>query len=177
MCAWGMDLSQGMIAIAREEDPEGVYEVADMTTYCPQERFDLVTCTGDSLNHLPSLSMLEAVFSNMYGCMNPGGCFVFDLLNEREISDSEPFEMDMEDGSRIWFQMTRPAQDRVALTIRVLEGNKVKLEQVIRETLYDPEEVRKLLQKVGFSKVILDNRLLPEDKPGTTWFLIACKEA
>ena len=34
-------------------------------------------------------------------------------------------------------------------------------------------EVKKLLQKVGFSKVILNNRLLPEDKPGTTWFLLA----
>ena len=43
--ASGMDFSEGMIAIARERNPEISYEVADMITYRPEKMFDLVTCT------------------------------------------------------------------------------------------------------------------------------------
>lgn len=173
--AGGMDLSEGMIAIAKAADPEGTYHVADMTAYRPESPVDLVTCTGDSVNHLPSLAHLEAVFQNMFGSLTPGGCFVFDLLNEGEISDSEPFEMDMEDGSRIWFQMTRPDSQRVHLTVRVFRDGSLQVEQVIRENLYDPETVCSMLKKAGFPSVKLQNRLLEEDKPGTTWFVIAEK--
>lgn len=41
--ASGMDFSEGMIAIARERNPEIFYEVADMITYRPEKQFDLVT--------------------------------------------------------------------------------------------------------------------------------------
>ena len=45
-------------------------------------------------------------------------CFVFDILNEKEVSDSEPFEMDFSDTIRVWFQMTRPEEKKVNLKIR-----------------------------------------------------------
>ena len=38
ICASGMDLSEGMIAVARERRPEIRYEVANMITYRPDER-------------------------------------------------------------------------------------------------------------------------------------------
>ena len=45
-----------MIAIARENCPEAHFEVADMTIYRPERQFDLVTCTGDAINHIPDLA-------------------------------------------------------------------------------------------------------------------------
>ena len=48
----GMDFSEGMIAIARAESPDIPYDVADMTVYRPALQFDLVTCTGDAVNHI-----------------------------------------------------------------------------------------------------------------------------
>ena len=48
----GMDFSEGMIEIARKRNPDIFYEVADMVKYRPNQRFDLVTCTGDALNHI-----------------------------------------------------------------------------------------------------------------------------
>ncbi len=79
----GMDLSEGMIRIARESCPGIPFDVADMTAYRPEERFSLVTCTGDALNHIPEMGDLERIFRNVWDCMAPGGWFVFDLLNER----------------------------------------------------------------------------------------------
>ena len=117
----GMDFSSGMIDIARSRNGRIPYEVADMTTFRPETQYDLVTCTGDAVNHIAQLSDVEKIFRNVYAYLAPGGYFVFDLLNEKEVSDSEPFEMDFDETTNVWFQMTRPAADKVNLTIRVYE--------------------------------------------------------
>jgi SAM-dependent methyltransferase len=170
-----MDLSEGMIAIAREADPMGHYEVADMVAYCPQQTFDLVTCTGDAINHVASLSDVAKIFANVFCYTKPGGYFVFDLLKENEVSDSEPFEMEHSADTRVWFQMTRPTQTQVNLKIRVFERGIPAFEENIRETLHDPTAVCELLRRVGFSQVTCADRLLEDGNSGTTWFVVARK--
>ena len=58
----GMDFSSGMIDIARSRDARIPYEVADMTTFRPDKQYDLVTCTGDAVNHIPELADVEKIF-------------------------------------------------------------------------------------------------------------------
>ena len=171
----GMDFSSGMIDIARSRDPQIPYEVADMTTYCPDKQFDLVTCTGDAVNHIAALSDVEKIFRNVYEYLAPGGYFVFDLLNEKEVSDSEPFEMDFSDTTRVWFQMTRPAENKVNLTIRVYENGSLQLEEVIRETIHDVPAICSLLRSCGFRLLRCADRMMDDGGHGTTWFLIARK--
>jgi SAM-dependent methyltransferase len=171
----GMDFSAGMIAIARENCPESHFDVADMTTYRPEKQFDLITCTGDAINHIPHLSDVEKIFQNVHAMLAPGGYFVFDILNEDEVSDSEPFEMDHDAHTRVWFQMTCPEQNRVDLNIRVFENGQLQLEETIRETIHDPVRICRLLQKTGFTVDRCANRLLDDCHPSTTWFVIARK--
>ena len=171
----GMDFSSGMIDIARSRDPGIPYEVADMTTFCPDQQFDLVTCTGDAVNHIAALSDVESIFRNVYAYLTPGGYFVFDLLNENEVSDSEPFEMDFDETTKVWFQMTRPAENKVNLTIRVYENGALQLEEVIRETIHDVPTVCSLLEKPGFRLLRCADRMLDDGGHGTTWFLICQK--
>lgn len=173
--ASGMDFSSGMIDIARNRDPRIHYDVADMTTYRPEKQFDLVTCTGDAVNHIAALSDVEKIFQNVYAYLAPGGYFIFDLLNENEVSDSEPFEMDFDETTRVWFRMTRPAENKVNLTIRVYKNGSLQLEEVIRETIHDPAAVCELLQKCGFTLLRCADRMLEDGGHGTTWFLIAGK--
>ena len=174
--AAGMDFSSGMIDIARQEDPKGSYDVADMITYCPQMQFDLVTCTGDALNHIGSLSDIGKIFQNVYVYTAPGGYFVFDLLNEREVSTSEPFEMDFTDTIRVWFQMTRPAEKQVNLKIRVYENGQLQFEENIRERVYDPADICRLLEETGFQVLRCGDNLCDDAGHGTTWFIIAKKK-
>ena len=171
----GMDLSEGMIAIARQTDPESHYDVADMITYRPQATFDLVTCTGDAVNHIGDLADVRTIFANVFGYLNAGGYFVFDILNEQEVSDSEPFEMDFTETTRVWFQMTRPAQNRVTLTIRVYEQGSLAFEENIRETIHDPAQICRLLRECGFVVHRCSDSLLDDGSHGTTWFVIAQK--
>ena len=171
----GMDFSAGMIEIARQRDPDISYEVADMITYRPEKQFDLVTCTGDALNHIGELADVEAIFRNVYGYLSEGGYFVFDILNENEVSDSEPFEMDFSDTVRVWFQMTRPREREVNLCIRVRENGQPEFEENIRETVHDPVVICSLLEKCGFWVERCADSLLDDGNHGTTWFVIATK--
>ena len=171
----GMDFSSGMIDVARENAPDIPFDVADMITYRPEKQFDLVTCTGDAVNHIPALSDVEKIFTNVYAYLAPGGYFVFDLLNESEVSDSEPFEMDFGENQHIRFRMTRPAEKKVHLTIRVYENGALSFEETIRETIHDPAVICELLKKQGFAQVTCADRLLEDSGAGTTWFITARK--
>ena len=173
--ARGMDYSAGMIEIARQGSQEIGYDVADMILYRPEAQFDLVTCTGDAVNHIAELSDVEQIFQNVYGYLSPGGWFVFDLLNEREVSTSEPFEMDFTESTRVWFQMTRPGEKKVNLKIRVYENGELEFEENIRETIHDPAVICEVLRSCGFREVRCSDRLLEDANPGTTWFLTARK--
>ena len=173
--AAGMDFSEGMIQIARESNGEIPYDVADMITYCPDRQFDLVTCTGDALNHIGKLEDVERIFRNVYQYTSPGGYLIFDILNEHEVSTSEPFEMDFSDTIRVWFQMTRPGEKQVNLKIRLYENGGLAFEENIRETIHDPKVVCQILEACGFRVLRLADTLLDGENHGTTWFVVAQK--
>lgn len=173
--ASGMDFSSGMIRIARESNPGIHYDVADMVTYCPDAQYDLVTCTGDALNHIPALADIQKIFQNVYRYTSPGGYFIFDILNENEVSTSEPFEMDYTETTRVWFQMTQPEAHQVNLKVRVYENGVLQFEENIRETVHDSAVICQLLEECGFAVEKCDDRLLDDNDHGTTWFLVARK--
>ena len=173
--AAGMDFSSGMIEIARQGNPEISYEVADMITFCPQTQFDLVTCTGDALNHIRQLTDIQKIFDNVYRYTSCGGYFIFDILNENEVSTSEPFEMDFDETTRVWFQMTRPEADQVNLKVRVFEQGKLQFEENIHETVHDPVVICEMLRQSGFMVELCADRLLEDSNHSTTWFVVARK--
>ena len=146
-----------------------------MTTYRPQKQFDLVTCTGDAVNHIPELADVDKIFQNVFAYLAPGGYFVFDLLNENEVSDSEPFQMDFTESTKVWFQMTRPAEKKVNLKIRVFENGQMAFEENIQEKVHDPQVICGLLRRCGFSVLRCADSLLDDGSHGTTWFVIATK--
>lgn len=173
--ARGMDLSEGMIAIAREESPHIPYDVADMISYRPSGPFDLVTCTGDALNHIHDLKDVETIFQNVYGYTAPGGCFLFDILRRDEATAGEPFEVDFGENMRVWFRLTQPEENQIALTVRIFENGQLQLEEVIREKVHDHKTICQLLQQAGFTVESCADRLLPDSNPSTTWYIVAKK--
>ena len=118
---------------------------------------------------------MAKIFRNVYTYTAPGGCFIFDILNENEVSDSEPFDMDFTETTRVWFQMTRPEEKKVNLKIRVYEQEQLAFEENIRETIHDPAVICALLEQTGFRVERCADRLLDCNNPGTTWFIIARK--
>ena len=171
--AAGMDFSSGMIDIARQESPHIPYEMAYMSTFRPEARVELVTCTGDAINHIPDLEDVRRIFENVYAYTSPGGYFVFDILNRQEVSTSEPFEMDFSESVRVWFQMTQPEENKVNLKVRVFENGSLQFEENIRETIHDPAVICDRLLQAGFLVEKCADRLLEDSGRGTTWFVVA----
>ena len=171
----GMDFSEGMIAIARAESPDIPYDVADMTVYRPDAQFQLVTCTGDALNHIPDLNDVGKIFDNVYACLAPGGYFIFDLLDEHEISTEEPFDLEFDEHICARFRITRPAPDRVHLQTEVFEDGVHSFTENIFETVHDREAVLSLLSRAGFSVEACAHRLLETSPEVATWYIIARK--
>lgn len=175
MEAMGMDYSAGMVDIARQENPDIPFQQGNMITWKPEVSFDLVTCTGDALNHIPEPEDIRRIIRNVYDYVNPGGYFIFDILNENEVSDSEPFEMDFTETTRVWFRMTRPGEKQVKLSVRVYENGQLSFEENIRETVHDPALICRALTEAGFTVQRCADTLLEGENHGTTWFVIAKK--
>lgn len=199
--AAGMDFSEGMIEIAQNSNPEIAYEVADMITYRPDQKFDLVTCTGDALNHIIDLENVEQIFRNVYGYLNEGGYFIFDILNEKEVSFDEPIDLDFSDTVKAQFMITQDQEGMIRLKTTVFsavkeqEGIKQnaeeqmtdqhgsdhlkweeKFEEIITETVHDVDKVLEMLTDCGFHIQKCGHSLLDEkDTQATTWYIIAQK--
>ena len=171
----GMDFSSGMIDIARQESPEIPYDVADMILYRPDAQFDLVTCTGDALNHIPDLADVEKIFANIHAYLAPGGYFVFDLLDEREISTEEPFDLDFDEHISARFQITRPQQNKVHLQTQVFEDGVHSFTEDIFETVHQLEAVCTLLRRQGLQIERCAHRLLEDGTDVATWYIVARK--
>ncbi len=173
--ALGVDLSADMVARARENFPGLAFETGDMVRWTTSRRFDLVTCTGDALNHVFEPNDLEWIFRNVYGYLSDGGAFVFDLLSEGEIPSEEPFELEYSPEIRAVFRTSRQG-DEITLRIAVYENGALQCDETIREKLHPREKVCALLEKCSFRVLQCADRLIPgAENHGTTWFIAADK--
>ena len=174
--AQGMDLSEGMIAMAREKYPELVFEQGNMITYESDRQFDLVTSTCDAMNHILDPADLQQVMQHVYGYLEPDGYFLFDLLKWEETEECEPVDLGELDGKRLQFQIHRTTDGFVSLQIEVFEGTQLVHTEVIRERMYAPDQILQMLRQTGFSKSWCTDRLLAEEsEQASTWFIIARK--
>ncbi len=174
--AAGMDFSEGMIAIARERNPAIDYEVADMILFRPEKEYDLVTCTGDAINHIIDLDNVAKIFRNVYAYTRQGGYFIFDILNENEVPTAEPFDLDYSDDIRTQFMITQDEKGIINLKTRTFERGELKFEENITEIIHDPAVICRLLEESGFQVLRCADHLLEnEDKHGTSWYIIAQK--
>ena len=169
----GTDISEGMIRIAREKYPDIPFSVEDMTRWQPERRWDLVTCTGDALNHILEPEKLQKVFCSVRKALHPGGWFVFDILREEGVPDPEPFAFDDTSGAHVRFQVLRDEEARTHLQIRAEEDGKPVVEEEIVERLYAPEDISCMLQTAGFSSVAYQDRPFGKGRAGTSWFFQA----
>ena len=174
--AAGMDFSEGMIEIARSSNPAIAYEVADMITYRPDQKFDLVTCTGDALNHIIDLKNVEQIFQNVYAYLSEGGYFIFDILNEKEVSFGEPIDLDFSDTVKAQFMITQDQEGMIRLKTSVFEHGVKQFEEIITETVHDVDKILEMLTGCGFHIQKCGHSLLDEkDTQATTWYIIARK--
>jgi SAM-dependent methyltransferase len=82
----GLDLSERMLEIAAEKLPEVRLVHGDMTQTQLDEKFDVVLCVYDSINHLLDFAEWEAVFDRARDHLHDRGVFIFDINTEPRLA-------------------------------------------------------------------------------------------
>lgn len=76
----GLDISPGMLAIARKKVRSGTeLYLADMTNFWLAARFDVIVCAYQGINHLLSLAAWKSAFDRACEHLSRGGLFIFDI--------------------------------------------------------------------------------------------------
>ncbi len=104
----GLDLSSDMISLANDRFKGNhinrrLFE-ADMTDFSLDEKYDVVTCYFDSINHLESLDLVRKCFNCVYETLNEGGLFLFDVFSKSKYEEMNDVELkeDFDDFSYTW---------------------------------------------------------------------------
>jgi SAM-dependent methyltransferase len=150
----GVDLSNEMLAVARKKVPGVCLVHGDMRTVELDERFDVVLCVYDSINHLVRFRDWEAVFRRAREHLNDGGVFVFDINTVQRLARSAgaaPMVQWFGDGSLMVIAIVHAPRGVVDWEINVFErvrGSTYRLHlDVIREVSFSAERVRDALRK------------------------------
>jgi SAM-dependent methyltransferase len=100
----GIDRSPEMLARARVKVPRANLLEADMKSFAVGERFDVVICVFDSLNHLLSFGDWESMFAMVHDHLVDDGLFIFDVntVSElRRLGQESPWVDDFDGGVAI----------------------------------------------------------------------------
>ena len=151
----GIDLMPGFLEIAREDAARrGVsvtYAQGDVRKIDFEEAFDLVLLLFTAFGYFDDSQNLR-VLENVWRALKPGGRLVFDL-NNRDVLVKKmlPFIVYDKDGDlmidRITFDSSTGRMKNNRIVIR--DGRRKDLPYMVR--LYNPTEIRALLEQAGFS--------------------------
>jgi SAM-dependent methyltransferase len=75
----GLDNSAEMLKAARKKLPEVEFIQADMSDFTVKQKFDVVLCIYDSINHLMSFSEWQSMFRKVAEHLKSDGLFIFDM--------------------------------------------------------------------------------------------------
>jgi SAM-dependent methyltransferase len=81
----GLDISPTMLAVARRKVPGAKLYLQNMVDFRIDDRFDVVCCVFDSINHVRNLSEWKKVFAKARQHLSPSGCFIFDINTQRKL--------------------------------------------------------------------------------------------
>lgn len=156
----GVDLSEDMLAIAREKakenDVEVIYLNQDMAELDLYGTIDGVISCGDALNYVLDEEDLLKAFKKVNMFLNPGGLFVFDMntiYKFREVLGNKTYAENHERSSYIWenyfYEEESINEYEVTIFIENDQGTFDKTREVHHERGYKVEEVKALLDKAG----------------------------
>lgn len=149
----GIDLSEAMISAAKSKNPEIEFEVADMTSYVSDRKFDLITCAFDSLNYILEEDKVLEALSNVYSNLSENGYFIFDV-NTPALYEEKHFGNIVREIDDVVFRQVLEYDKarKIAVTTFVFENNE---KEVHIQKAYTSVDMRRFLNKCGFK--ILDS--------------------
>jgi cyclopropane fatty-acyl-phospholipid synthase-like methyltransferase len=96
----GVDISPGMLDIAKKRNPEAVYHLGDMRSIDLNETFDAIVIP-DSIGYMTTENDLKQLFENAYKHLKPGGVFLVIAHCREEFKENNFVYTGTKDDTRI----------------------------------------------------------------------------
>lgn len=84
----GVDISEGMLGIARRRNPEVIYLNGDMRTIRLEENFDAVAIPDNSIGHMTTMKDLKKAIITAYKHLKPGGVLLIVANIKEEFTEN-----------------------------------------------------------------------------------------
>ena len=152
----GIDTSLEMIRIAKSKSP-GLpnlsFDIQDMVRFNVDGKFDLVTCTFDSINYIRKLSDLRAMLFHVASVLYEGGLFIFDS-NTKQLYLSHSNEKHKRElnGQSFIQHCSYDSTLNIATTVFSFSDGTYEIH---KQRPYDYDELDPLLRRTGFHVVNL----------------------
>lgn len=160
----GVDYSEALIAIARQRCPQGRFSAGSVMDFEIPPCI-AVTAVGEVLNYRfderHRLENLLPLFVKVYRSLQPGGIFLFDIIEPGITAGTPPIRHLEKEG---WDMVLTFSEDKEAATLQreitlfLKEGELYhKSKEVHRLNLYKREAVQQLLEEAGFVVSVTDS--------------------
>lgn len=135
----GVDYSSEMLKIAKIKNPKIKFFNQDFLHLVLAKKYDIITCTFDSINYLLKKQDLEKAIKNISKYLNPHGLFIFDFNTKNKKIESVIHRKNLTFYNQI-------ENDFWITKIEIEKKLKIYTE-IHTERLYDLTEIRKYLEK------------------------------
>ena len=154
----GLDLDEGLLAVARERLPDVPLHHGDMRAFDLGRRFDVVTCLFSSIGYAASLDGLESAVDAMARHLVPGGVLLVEPWFSPDAFDPEHIGRAIL-VERPGFQAVRMNGSRVDGRMSMMDfhylvarpGSVEHLTEIHALGLFADAEYRSALERVGLS--------------------------
>lgn len=176
----GLDISPGMLTVAREKLPEGTaLYLADMSGFRLDTKFDAIICVYHGINHLLNFSAWKAFFCCAYRHLNEGGVLVFDVLTIDDLKTMADVPQIVQEvnGNYLRIRVQETGEAVYEWNIELLElkanGKYESLTEVIRTASYAAKEIQVALDKkfINIQTIESDGSVVNENGESRTWFV------
>lgn len=153
----GVDLSEGMIEIARKKVPEAVFAAGDMRALDVEGPFDIAVNLYGSIGFVSGIEELFAACESAADCLRTGGLFLLTPWGTRESFQESLVSTSGEKGGLRFCRMEavrRAGGEKAEVEMYHLVGKGTKITQrhsLQEVTLFSEEEYRAALKAAGLA--------------------------
>ncbi len=162
----GLDLSEEMLAVAREKQVElGLSNVLllhqDMTEFELYGTVDAIVCLLDSVNYIIDPKKLARMFDLCMNYLNPDGILIFDFnlpYKFREVLGQNTITVETDGVFCVWENAydEETRLNRFEITVFEQEGEHYsRFDEVHEQYCYTAQELQEMLEQSGFCEIEL----------------------
>jgi SAM-dependent methyltransferase len=162
----GIDWSAAMLdrvrqkTQAREDRPSILFIQQDISRFELYGTVDLIVCLLDTVNHLIRPAEVQKLFRLCANYLNPGAVLIFDLATQHHLATTlgnRLFFEDQESHALFW-QNKYNRKSKISTAELVLftlrpDGTYDRYDEIIRERLYDYQQIHPWLLEAGLEPV------------------------